>query len=165
MAMNTIRRLAAELLNVGERKVKISKIKDAKGVLTRIDVKDLIDKGIITKAKPKGRASTRKKTRRGRGRRKGSLGNKKELWMQKVRAQRRFLFMLIESGALDKSEKRSLYGKVKSGIFRSKKAMLLYLKDNKLLPQDYEPPIPKREKKPKKKKPEEKAEPEEGESK
>ena len=58
--------------------------------------------------------------------------------------------MLIQSGVLDRSNKRSLYGKVKSGIFRNKRVMLIYLKENGLIPEDYEPPKPEpREKKPK----------------
>lgn len=161
MTISTVRRLAADILNVGENKIKISPegLKEAEGALTRVDVKGLIDKGVITKAKQKGRASKRKKERRGRGRRKGSLANRKKLWMQKVRAQRKFLSMLIESGALDGSAKRSLYGKVKSSIFKSKKTMLIYLKENGLLPEEYEPPKP--EPRPREKKPEKK----EGESK
>ncbi len=163
MTVSTVRRLAADLMNVGENRIRISPegLKEAQGALTRADVKGLIDKGIITKAKQKGRASKRKRARRGKGRRKGSLANKKKLWMQKVRAQRKFLSMLIESGALDRSAKRSVYGKVKSSIFKSKKTMLTYLKENGLVPEEYEPPKPK----PREKKPEKKAEKKEGESK
>jgi len=162
MTISTVRRLASDMLNVGENKIRISPegLKEAQGALTRADVKGLIDKGIITKEKKKGRASKRKKERRGRGRRKGSLANRKKLWMQKVRAQRKFLSMLTESGALDRSAKRSLYGKVKSSIFKSKKTMLLYLKENGLLSEDYELPKPEP-----RKKPEMKAEKKEGESK
>jgi large subunit ribosomal protein L19e len=164
MTIATVRRLAADILNVGESRIKISPegLKEAEGALTRVDVKGLIDKGVITKAKQNGRASKRKKERRGKGRRKGSLANRKKLWMQKVRAQRKFLSMLIESGALDRSAKRSLYGKVKSSIFKSKKTMLIYLKENGLLPEEYEPPKP--EPRPRKK-PEVEAEKQEGESK
>ena len=170
MTILTVRRLAADILNVGETRVKISPdgLKEAQGALTRADVKGLIDKGIITKAKVKGRASKRKRKRRGPGRRKGSMANRKKLWMQKVRAQRKFLSMLVESNVLDKSAKRSLYGKVKSGIFRSKNTMLLYLKDNEQIPEDYEPPKPEprpRKKEPEKKKLEKKPEAKEGESK
>jgi large subunit ribosomal protein L19e len=141
MTILTVRRLAADILNVGQGRVKISPdgLKEAEGALTRADVKGLIDKGVITKAKVKGRDSTARKKRKGPGRRKGSLGDAKKLWMQKVRAQRKLLAMLIETGVLDKKSKRSLYGKVKSGIFRNKKAMLMYLKDNKFIPADYEP--------------------------
>ena len=161
MTILTVRRLAADILNVGERRIRISPdgLKEAQGALTRADVKALIDKGIITKAKVKGRDSTRKRRRRGRGRRKGSLADRKKLWMQKVRAQRKFLSMLVEEGVLEKGAKRSLYGKVKSGLFKSKKTMLLYLKENGLIAEDYEPPKPE----PRKAEPEKKPEKKEGE--
>jgi large subunit ribosomal protein L19e len=141
MTILTVRRLAADIMNVGKSRVKISPdgLKEAEGALTRSDVRGLIEKGVITKAKVKGRDSTARNKRKGAGRRKGSLGDKKKLWMQKVRAQRKLLAMLIEKGVLEKKSKRSLYGKVKSGIFRNKKAMLLYLKDNEYIAKDYEP--------------------------
>lgn len=142
MTITTVRRLAADILGVGRNKVRISPdgLKEAEGALTRADVKGLIDKGIVSKAKYPGRASKKKKKRRGHGSRKGKTSEKKERWMEKVRAQRKFLRMLLEGGALDKAEKRQLYGKIKSGIFRNKRALLLYLKDNKLVAADYEPP-------------------------
>ncbi len=156
MTIATVRRLAADILSVGQRRVRISPdgLKEAEGALTRSDVRGLIDKGVITKAKVQGRDSTARKKRRGRGRMKGSFGRGKELWMQKVRAQRKLLFKLIDEGVLPKEHKRSLYGKVKSGIFRNKKAMLLYLQENDLIPKDYE--LKKKGAEPKKK-PEKKA--------
>ena len=146
MTMLTVRRLAADIMKVGQGRVKISPegLKEAEGALTRSDVKGLIDKGIITKAKIKGRDSTAKRKRRGKGSRKGSAGDQKKRWMEKLRAQRRLLALLVESGALKKKDKRSIYGKVKSGIFRNKKAMMLYLKENSYIAEDYE--VPKAEK-------------------
>ncbi len=144
MAIATIRRLAADILHVGENKIRISpdSLKEAEGALTRVDVKGLIDKGVITKLKPQGRASTRKKERRSTGKRRGIMLEPKEAWMMKVRAQRRLLRTLTADGALKKGTKRSVYGKVKSGIFRNKRAMLIYLKDNGLVARDYEPAKP-----------------------
>jgi large subunit ribosomal protein L19e len=152
MTILTVRRLAADIMNVGERRVRISPdgLKEAEGALTRSDVQGLIDKGIISKAKVKGRDSMARKKRRGHGSKKGSLGNAKKMWMQKVRSQRKLLNILVKDGALPKEEKRAIYYKVKSGIFRNKKAMLLYLKDNGLIPEDYEAKKPER-KKPEKK--------------
>jgi large subunit ribosomal protein L19e len=164
MTISTVRRLAADIMGVGENKVRISMdgLKEAEGALTRADVKGLIEKGIITKAKRKGRASTSKRKRRGRGSRKGQTVSSKRLWMQKVRSQRKLLAMILESGALNKDAKRSLYGKTKAGIFRSKRALVLYLKENGLVPEDFEPPKqewkPKAKKKPKVKKEEKKPE-------
>jgi|GEM_PF-494522 large subunit ribosomal protein L19e len=156
MTIATVRRLAADIFNVGENKIRINpeSIKDAEGALTRADVKNLIEKGVVTKKPNAGRASTKKRFRRGHGHRKGSSTiNSKEVWMMKVRAQRKFLNMLLSTGAVDKKSRGALYGKVKSGIFRNKKAFLLYLKDNKFVAQTYEPPkatyVPKQAKPPK----------------
>jgi large subunit ribosomal protein L19e len=144
MAIATIRRLAADIMNVGENKVRIApdNVKEAEGALTRADVRGLIDKGIITRLKPQGRASTRKKERRSVGKRRGIMIPPKVAWMMKVRAQRRLLRAISSDGALKKGTKRSVYGKVKSGIFRNKKAMLSYLKDNGFVAKDYEPKKP-----------------------
>ncbi len=144
MTIATVRRLAADIFSVGQNKVKISPdgLKEAEGALTRADVKGLIDKGIVTKLKPQGRASTGKTTRRGRGRRRGTPLDSKAVWMAKVRSQRKFLVMMVSTGALRGGAKREIYNKVKSGIFRNKRAMLLYLKDNKFVAADYDPPKP-----------------------
>jgi large subunit ribosomal protein L19e len=140
MTIQTVRRLAADILNVGENKIRISPdgLKEAEGALTRLDVKGLIEKGIVTKKAPQGRASTRRTGRKGHGKRKGHPLVRKEVWMQKVRSQRKFLVMLVSGGVLKKESKRDIYKKVKSGIFRNKKAMLVYLKENNLVPADYE---------------------------
>ncbi|MFH0885138.1 MAG: 50S ribosomal protein L19e [Candidatus Micrarchaeota archaeon] len=158
MTIATVRRLAADIFNVGENKVKISPdgLKEAEGALTRSDVRGLIDKGIITKAKKQGRASTGRTGRTGHGRRRGTPLDSKAVWMQKIRAQRRFLNMLLDTNVLKNEARRSIYGKVKSGIFRNKKAMLLYLKEAGLVAQSFEPvkaEYKKPEPKPKKQKP------------
>lgn len=142
MTIGTVKRLAADIFNVGLNKVRINPdgLKEAEGALTRADVRGLIEKGIITRAKNQGRASTGRTGRRGHGHRKGHPLDQKEVWMEKVRAQRKFLSLLISTKALKAKDKREIYKKVKSGIFRNKKAMLLYLKDNKMVAADYEPP-------------------------
>jgi large subunit ribosomal protein L19e len=142
MTIATVRRLAADLLDVGQNKIRIRPdgLKEAEGALTRTDVQGLIDKGIVTKAKPGGRASTAKTGRKGHGSRRGPPLDPKSVWIAKVRSQRKFLRTLVGAGTLAREHKRALYNKVKSGIFRNKRAMLLYLKDNNLVPADYEPP-------------------------
>lgn len=139
MSMETVRRLAADIMNVGQNRVRISPdgAKDALGALTRTDVRSLIEKGLITKVPVIGRASSRKRSTRGRGRVRNARVSEKELWMQKIRSQRKLLFDLLEKGVIPKSEKWVLYGKVKSGIFKNKRGFLLYLSDNKLLPKDF----------------------------
>ncbi len=155
MAVNTVRRLAAELLNVGENRVRISpeNISEVKSAMTRADVQALIDKGAIKALPKKGRRKKEKKKKRGTGSIKGSTGKKrKKGWMVKIRSQRRLINKLLALGALPKEEKRALYMKAKSGIFRNKKAMLTYLKENEIIPEEFELPkeeyVPKKKKKP-----------------
>jgi len=59
---------------------------------------------------------------RGRGSRKGSKyarARRKELWVNKVRAQRRFLSYLREKGLITRKVYRIYYKKVKGGAFKS----------------------------------------------
>lgn len=143
MSLKTIKRLAADILKIGENKVRISseRISEAESAMTRNDVKDLIKSGVVGKRHFKGRASVlaEKKASRKDGRRKGpkfSKVSRKERWMIKVRALRNLLNSLIEKNAIDKEHKRSLYLKIKGNAFKGKRAMLNYLKDNKILKGD-----------------------------
>ena len=144
MTMNTIRRLAADILKVGELKVKISPdgVKEAEKAMTRSEVRELIKKGIITRAPNLGRRKKERRRRRSAGSRKGTAKTRaggKAVWMAKVRSQRAFLKQLLAEEAFDKKHKRILYMRIKSGLFRSKRAFLAYLKENGLTKQDYEP--------------------------
>ena len=145
MTIATVRRLAADIMNVGENKIKISPdgLKEAEGALTRSDVRGLIDKGIVKKLPPQGRASTKRVGRTGRGRRRGTPISHKDVWMMKIRSQRNVYHMLVESGALKQESKRAVYSKIKSGMLRSKRALLIYLKEANLVPKDLE--LPKNE--------------------
>ncbi|MEM4348135.1 MAG: 50S ribosomal protein L19e [Candidatus Anstonellaceae archaeon] len=144
---STVRRIAAEILRVGENKVRFKpeayqKIKEA---LTREDVRSLISEGAIYALKKRGVSRVRgrlhhqaqkKGRRRGPGSRKGSMGARqgtKKAWIAKVRAQRKYLHQLADSGRIEKSVMRKIYLMIKGNAFRGVKAMEAYLKDNKLL--------------------------------
>ncbi|MGV8085543.1 MAG: 50S ribosomal protein L19e [Candidatus Bilamarchaeum sp.] len=141
MTLQTVRRLAADILHVGENKIRLvpEMLSEAQGALTREDVRNLIKKGAVKKVPNAGRASASKRDRRSTGRTRGARVSVKEMWMQKIRAQRKFLKVLVADKALPKEQKRAVYFKIKSGIFKNKRAMLLYLKDNKLVSESYEP--------------------------
>lgn len=147
MAMNTVRRIASELLRVGESKVKFKtdatqKISEA---LTREDIRSLIKEGsIFAQAKfgvsrIRGRekkAQIRKGRRSGAGSKKGTFAarlGEKENWMAKVRSQRRHLRQLVASGKLAEGAQRRIYGMIKGNAFKGVKVLDIYLKDNKLL--------------------------------
>ncbi|WP_181685433.1 50S ribosomal protein L19e [Halorhabdus salina] len=125
------KRLAADVLDVGQNRVWFDpeaqgEIADA---ITREDVRDLIDQGIIrTKEKSgnsRGRAKERQKKRayghqKGHGSRKGAAGarqNEKDDWVSRIRAQRERLRELRDSGELSPTEYRELYNQASGGEF------------------------------------------------
>ncbi|MCD6209325.1 MAG: 50S ribosomal protein L19e [Methanophagales archaeon] len=127
------RRIAAKVLKVGEGRVWIDpeSISDVEEAITRADIRDLIEEGVIRK-KPKrgvsrGRARIRalKKSlgrRKGHGSRKGTQGarrSKKRQWIIRIRALRRRLKELRAEGVIDKSMYHRLYNKAKGGEIKS----------------------------------------------
>lgn len=139
MKVSAMKRIAADILNVGVNRIKIkdfeehsSKIADA---LTREDVKSLIKDKIIyvIPVKPKKR---KVKKRKSVGKRKGtkySRKSKKEIWMERIRALRKLLNKLVSDGKVAKENKRKLYLKIKGGHFKGKSSFLNYLKENRFL--------------------------------
>lgn len=135
MAVESVKRLAADILHIGTNKIKIKpeEIKKAEEALTRADVRGLIKDGIVYAMKKKGRRKKERKRKRGAGNVKGSATVQKDKWMVQVRSQRKYLKQLLKNGALDKKHKNAVYGRIKSGLFKSKKTMLTYLKENSLV--------------------------------
>jgi large subunit ribosomal protein L19e len=140
----TQRRLAADTLGIGQSRVWInpdaevaSELSDA---ITREDIRAQIEAGNI-KAKPKkGNSRARFKLRaekrayghrKGPGHRKGAKGARtpsKEQWMAKIRALRRRLRELKESGQIDRHNYRILYRKSAGGEYRSTAHLDAYIK-------------------------------------
>ncbi len=133
------RRLAAKILKVGKSKIWIdsARIKDAQTAITRIDVKKLINQGVIKKIPGKVKMPKEKKKRkRGPGSRKGSKHArlpKKRRWINTVRPLRRMLKELKESGQIDNRTYRKLYMLVKGGQFRNRSHLRIYLKQRGIL--------------------------------
>lgn len=140
--IKTIKRLAASILKVGVNRVRIknslneSEKKQLDEAITKVNIRDLIKDKVIFAIEKKGRKKKQKKKRRTTGKKRGKLHSKiseKERWMERVRAQRKYLKKLITEKKVDSDDKRNIYLKIKGGSFRSKQAMHTYLKDNKLL--------------------------------
>ncbi len=127
------RRLAAEVLGVGENRVRFDpeRLADIESALTREEVRRLIKDGAIW-AEPAGRSSRgrwkerhekrKRGRRRGPGRRRGSKGAREdphEKWVNTVRKIRRFLKWLRNSEVIDTATYRRLYRLAKGGAFKS----------------------------------------------
>lgn len=147
MAMKNVRRIASEIIGVGQSKVRFNteSIKKIEEALTREDVRALIREGDITSIAPRGvsRVRARKKSaqkrkgrRSGTGSRKGTFSTRtgdKLAWMAKIRAQRKLLRTLLEQKRVPDESSRKLYLMVKGNAFKGVKVFETYLKDNKLL--------------------------------
>lgn len=145
------RRLAAEILGVGESRIAfdVNQLDRVAGATTKDDIKRLIKDGVIY-IKPAGRNSrgrwrifheARKEGRhRGFGRRKGKIGARidhKHEWVYRIRKIRRFLKWLRDNKIIDSKIYRVLYRKAKGGVFDSLSSLKRYMKDHGLLPQNY----------------------------
>ena len=152
MDLSLQKRLASEILSVGKDRIWIdpNKIQDVSKALSRSDILDLIDKGIIRVKQVKGQSRTwanyikeqkKKGRRRGAGSRKGGRKarlDKKENWIKRIRAIRNLLRELKEKSIIDKKLYRDLYKRAKSNEFKSKRAVLIYLKDLGILKDEKE---------------------------
>jgi large subunit ribosomal protein L19e len=138
MSADTIKRLAADILKVGKNRVRI-KMEDyskAMEALTREDVRGLIADGTVYKERYVGPRSKPPRKNKGTGKRKGkkySRKSAKETWMEKLRAQRKYLEEMLENGEVSGENKRKVYLKIKGGSFRGKKALRTYLEEHGML--------------------------------
>jgi large subunit ribosomal protein L19e len=137
------KRLAADVMDVGKNRVWFDP--DAQGeiadAITREDVRDLVDQGVIRAEEPdgnsRGRAKERQEKRayghqKGHGSRKGSAGarqNEKDDWVSRIRAQREHLRELRDGGDLSPSEYRTLYNQASGGEFDDVGDLKRYIDD------------------------------------
>ena len=139
--------LASRALGVSKKRVKFNATtpdakKQLKEVISREGVKDLVAEKVITVSSKKGNSRTRanhilsqkKKGRRsGHGNRKGTANarfKRKDAWMIKIRALRKYLKELKDSGTIDTKTYREMYRKCKGNFFRNKRHMHLFMEQN-----------------------------------
>lgn len=147
MTLKTIRRLASEILDIGESKIWMDpeakdKIAEA---LTRDDVKALIEQGSIRAKHTRGvsrfaarqrQAQKKKGRQKGHGSRKGKATARtdpKKTWMARVRAQRKVLSDLVDKGSIDRENAKKIYMRIKGNSFSGKKNLITYLEENKMI--------------------------------
>lgn len=141
MNLKVQKRLAAEVLGVGENRVWINpeKISEVSTAITREEIRKLIEEGVI-RAKPKIgvsrgrwrliRRQKKKGLRKGPGSRKGPVES--EDWVYRVRAMRRFLRLLKKRKIITPKAYRMLYTKVKSGVFHDRRQLKAYIEEHGL---------------------------------
>ena len=140
------RRLAAQLLKVGQNRVWIDpdRMDDVEAAITRDEVRKLIHEKIIVSLPKAGVSRSRAKTIREKkrmGRRKGAGSrtgsghakiSKKEAWMRKIRSLRKKLRELKASRIITESTYRKVYAIAGSGKFESVAELERYLRTHDL---------------------------------
>lgn len=138
-----VRRLAAEMLGVGESRIWIDPeaLDRVSAVISREEVRKLIKDGVIRVRPPstpsRGRvrlrhAQRKKGRRRGPGSRKGPRFDEKEMWVARIRALRRYLRYLRRRKVIDRATYRRLYMMAKGGAFRSLRHLKTYIVEHGL---------------------------------
>ena len=127
------RRLAAQILKIGQNRVWMDpeRIDDVEAVMTREEIRKLVNEGVIKSLPEKGVSRGRarvlhEKKKKGRRRRAGSRSgsahsriSRKEAWMSKIRALRNRLQELKTNKTITVSTYRQLYKMASSGRFES----------------------------------------------
>lgn len=141
--------LAARTLKVSPKRVKIlpkteEEVNRVKEALTKDDIRDLFGDGVIKKLPKRGISKTRSKfikAQKKKGRRNGpgskrgtknSRFKRKEAWMVKIRALRKYLQKLRESGEISQASFKELYLKSKSNFFRNKNHMKMFMEQKEM---------------------------------
>jgi len=147
MNIKSQKRIAADVLDVGYNRVWVDPdyIDEVSLALTREDIRKLIHDGIIRTRSEKGTSKgrfrynlrqKRRGQRKGHGSRSGTAEARytsKRKWMDRIRAQRKYLKALRDNGQLDRSDYRKYYLKIKGGSFRNVTHLKFTLKDAELI--------------------------------
>ena len=146
MSLKSQRRLAAEILKVGETRVWIDpeRIDYVETAITREEIRKLIHEKVVkrlpeigvSRARARVLAQKRKKgLRRGPGGKSGparSKITKKQAWMNRIRPIRRKLRELRDTRAIAVSSYRKLYDMSESGVFESKADLERYIRTHNM---------------------------------
>ena len=135
MNLNSQRRLAAQVMGIGETRVRFNpeRLEEVQEALTKDDIRSLVKSGAIAEKAvtgiSRGRARVRQKQRnkgrsKGAGRRSGTAKARtpsKRQWMNKIRAIRDELKKMRLSKELSATEYRKLYRQAKGNLFSSRR--------------------------------------------
>jgi large subunit ribosomal protein L19e len=146
LSLKSQRRLAAELLKVGESRVWIDpdRIDYVEAAITREEIRKLIHEKVVKSLPEKGVSRARARVfaqKRKKGLRRGPGGksgpatskiSKKQAWMNRIRPIRKRLTELKETRAINESAYRKLYDMSESGIFESKADLERYIRTHDL---------------------------------
>lgn len=130
MNLNKKKILAAKILGVGKNRIifNVANLAEIKEAITRQDMKSLYMEGIISIRPIKGRKSVkRRKTRRGFGKIRKKVVNRKQIYVKITRKLRSYLKLLKNSGVINRELYWKIRKKIKMREFKSKASLREYL--------------------------------------
>lgn len=133
--LNKRKTLAAKTLRVGENKIifdtlRLDEIKEA---ITKQDIRDLYEAGAIMIKENKGRKiNVKRTTKRGIGKVKFRIGNKKAKYIIIVRKLRNYLNEIRKEGKIDMDKYYGLRRMIRAGAFKDKSHLKDYMGGKKL---------------------------------
>lgn len=145
MNLKTQKMMASRILKAGLSRVRVENDPDVSEAITRNDVKELIKGGLISTVPKKGVCSAPRKIRaaqKGKGRMSAGGSKKgtkkarktpKTKWIEKIRPIRKMLRDMKDAKQLENSDYRKLYRLASGGSFRSRKHVLMFIKDHDML--------------------------------
>jgi len=146
LSLKSQRRLAADIMKVGESRVWIDPKRNdyVETAITREEIRKLIHENVIKSLPEKGVSRARAKVlagKRKKGLRRGPGGksggarskiSKKQAWMNKIRPIRKRLTELKGTRAISESTYRKMYDMSESGAFESKADLERYIRTHDL---------------------------------
>ena len=130
MNLRKRKQLASKVLGVGKNKILFdeSRLAEIKEAITKQDIRDLFQSGLISIKETRGRRKNiKRKTRRGPGKIKIKVVNRKRNYMLLVRKLRRHIKEIKIQGKISKEQYEELRKKIKSSEFKSKAHLKEYL--------------------------------------
>ena len=124
MQLTNKKELAAKVLGVGKNKIVFSQnnLNEIKEAITRQDIIDLKNAGIISIREEKGRRTKEKRKRkRGQGKRRRKVKQDKRDYIIMTRKLRTFSKFLLKTGKIDLEKYREIRKMIRAKRFKSKR--------------------------------------------
>jgi large subunit ribosomal protein L19e len=132
MNLENKKELAKKVLRVGKNRIIFSPegLSEIKEAITKQDIKTLYQEGIITIKPVKGRRTVKKrKTKRGPGKIRKTVGNRKQDYVKLTRKLRAYLKILKNEGKINRDLYIDLRKKIKIRYFKDKAHLKDYLEN------------------------------------
>jgi large subunit ribosomal protein L19e len=128
--LETQKRLAAAILNVGINRVWLdpARLEDIAQAITRADILQLIKEGAIKARAVKGKVRKKQRKKRGPGRIRKKVVNRKQRYVKLIRKLREYLNELKGKGIISKKEKSYFRRLAKAGYFKSLRHLKEYVR-------------------------------------